>query len=130
MLLAHAVLLAVGPAPVYFLANHDHAVIGSVTAEQWRLHVQFHLRQVDGHYRLPDASSSLNTPDRPRITSLAGCAYDMLSASARSLPATSMIHLPRADDREVQTSRVDLPLVIDRSPDFAPIRPPPEAATG
>ena len=37
-----------------------------------------------------------------------------------------MIYAPGADGRQTQIGRVALPQVIDLSPDFAPIRPPPE----
>jgi len=128
VLLAHAALLAVGPPPVVFLANHDHVVIGSVTAEQWRAHVQFHLQQSGSHYLSVGVSGAPVSPHQPRITSLPGCGYDALGVSARAMAAAPVFHaigdppLCRCMSLAHQAS------VIDLSPRLAPDCPPPRPA--
>lgn len=124
LLLVHAALFAFGPPPVVFLANHDHVVVGAVTAEQWRAHVEAHLRQAGSHY-LSAGISRLPVPaDQPRITTLPGCDYDALGVSARALAAATLI-APADESAPAVTGRIDAPSVVDRSPDLMPTPPPP-----
>lgn len=124
LLLVHAALFAFGPPPVVFLARHDHVVVGAVTAEQWRAHVEAHLRQAGSHYLSAGISRLPVPPDQPRITVLPGCAYDALGLSARALAAAPLI-APAGESALATTGRVETPFVVDRSPDLMPTPPPP-----
>ncbi len=124
ILFAHAALFAFGPPPVVFLANHEHVVIGAVTAEQWRAHVQTHLRQAGSHYLSPGVLRLPLPADQPRITSLPGCSYDALGMSIRASVFAPFV-APTGVSRLAPVGLVDAPYVVDRSPDLIVTPPPP-----
>ncbi|MCS7060584.1 MAG: hypothetical protein RMN25_05395 [Anaerolineae bacterium] len=125
-LIAQAVLNALAPLPVVFLVNHDHVVVGSVTAEDWRAHVQLHLRLAGSHYFSAAQPRLPIPPDRPRIMSLPCRDYDALGVSTRAPVAAPPMHEVDANYFLVSIGLVHLPRVIDLSPDLAPACPPPK----
>ncbi len=123
ILLLHAALFAFGPPSAIFLANHEHVVVGVVTADQWRAHVEAHLRQAGSHYLSLGASHAPLQADQPRITSLPGCGYDALSVSVRALAGLLLV-IPHSCALLIWVGLIDVLSVLDRSPDLA-LRPPP-----
>ncbi len=124
ILLLHAALFSFGPPPVVFLANHDHVVVGAVTADQWRAHVEAHLRQAGSHYVSSGLPHAPLPTDQPRITSLPGCGYDALGVPVRAL-AVALLLMPYGVSVLALVGQIDAPFVVDRSPDLLLSPPPP-----
>jgi hypothetical protein len=85
VLILHAVLLAIAPAELMLLADHDHILLGFVTPAQWQEHLLLHLRQAR------DLLAGIHTPDpsqpasSPQIISVSGCGMSVQSNSTQAL---------------------------------------------
>jgi hypothetical protein len=79
ILIAHSVMTACVPVQMLLLSQHDHIVIGKISAEQWVAHQQWHLRQVNGHFvsGQPDPTP---VSEGGRIISTPGCGMGMMQA--------------------------------------------------
>ncbi len=91
ILLAHTLITACVSPSVLLLSQHEHWVIGKVSAAQWAAHTQWHLKQINGHFinsTTQAASDSVLTTGT--IISAKGCDMQTLQAfyaALRSLPA-------------------------------------------
>jgi len=80
VLLAHTLVTACVPAPLLLLSQHDHVVIGKISARQWAAHLQWHLHEVNHHFIPTEPDPSVPTRDTGTILSVAGCDMNALQA--------------------------------------------------
>lgn len=129
ILLAHTLITACVSPAVLLLSQHDHWVIGKVSAEQWVAHTQWHLKQLNGHYTLDPATAAASPTTTGTILAAKGCEMQAMQAfysTLRSVPAplqgwSDLIvvgHVPRADRVQRFTRELHVPL-----------RPPRESGT-
>jgi hypothetical protein len=78
VLIVHTLVTAFVPAPILLLSQHEHIVIGKISAEAWIAHNRWHLKQVNGHFVQDESETPVVSTGN--IISAKGCDLQALQA--------------------------------------------------
>ena len=120
VLIAHTLITACVPAPLLLLSQHDHLVIGKVSAEQWAAHMQWHLHELNHHYTPTQPDPAVATGNTGIILSVEGCDMNALQAFYVTVRGTT----PQIEGPGNIIAITPLPPLLEAHGHAAPLRVP------
>lgn len=120
VLIAHTFITACVPAPLLLLSQHDHIVIGKVSAEAWVAHMQWHLREINHHYTPTKPDPAVAMGSAGTILSVEGCDMNALQAFYVTVRGT----MPQPATPESLIKSKQVPTLPEASGRAAPLQVP------